>query len=196
MLPLFVIVPSRFVTLFRALVYVLTELKVNAPWLPQSSVDENPFATPTLPPLTVVSLPPWIVAPFTSCTAEVVPSTLIVPPLLLMVELDNAKMPPLLASSVPPVLDRPPPGLIVSPPPVTLASINPPAPFTTVKPPFPITPAPWMVLALVRVKVPPLCWMNAAPEPGAVDSVTVPGPWSVTLLPIFRRVLVAAPPFT
>ena len=102
---------------------------------------------------------------FTSCTAEEAPSTSIVPPALFIVELEIESVPPLLASSVPPVFVRPPEPLMPSVWPERLASMVPPGAFMTARPPFPMRPAPWIVLLFVRVVPPTLCSIMASPVP-------------------------------
>ena len=132
--------------------------RVSAPSVLPSSVIDVP-GTPRVPPFRLVSVPPWMETLFTNCTDELAPLTTIVPPALSMTDVLSARMPPLLASVVPPVLVNPPVGFTVSVCPGTLASIAPPEALASVRPPFPITPYPWIVISLVSVKLPPVSWM-------------------------------------
>src|ERR1017187_4487222 len=165
MLPLLLTVPMRSVVVSGPAVKVEPALRVIAPLVLPSRGIRLPVGTTSEPPPRLVSVPPWILAALTNCTVGLGPWTSLPPPALALVELLRARVPPLDASRVPPVLVNPPPAFTVRDRPLTLASIVPPRELTTVRPPLPIVPVPWIVLLLVRVTPPACCWMMAWPAP-------------------------------
>src|SRR5580692_4790942 len=124
---------------------------VNVPWLLPSKVMLLPPGMVKTPLLVVVSVPPWIVTPFTNWMVEVAPFTWMVPLWLLIAEPFSASVPPVLASSRPWLVN--PLGISNREPGETLALI---VPWLITDKLFqPITPTHWRVLStLVSVWLP------------------------------------------